>query len=499
VQTGDAVCYWLGVQASSVPRFPRLATKLAYGVGSVADGSKTAAFNVFLLFYYNQVLGLPGTLGGAAIFVALCVDAITDPLVGSLSDSWHSRWGRRHPFMYASALPTAACFVLLFNPPAGLGPVALFLWLLTFAVGVRAFLTLYMIPSGSMLPELTLDYDERTSLVSYRFFFGWLGGLATAQMGYLYFFAPSATFADGRFDPRAYGAFAAAAASLIAAAILACAGGTHRLIPTMRAPTQHETFTGRRLRAELRQVLRNRSYRMLLLGALFAAVAAGFNDVIGLYMSTYFWGLSTAELAVLVYALGLGALLAVFLARPITQRFDKKKVVLGLASFAVGFGALPVFLRLLGLMPPNGHPWLLPILFVHALCLITAVVAIGIGVSSMLADIVDEHDLATGQRQEGMFAAAISFVAKATSGLGGLIAGVALDVIGFPRGAEPGTVPQQLLVELGIVVGPVLLLLYLLSVICLARYDITRERHREILATLARRSHPVAGAPPTTG
>ena len=76
-----------------------------------------AAFNTFLLFYYNAVLGLSGTLSGAAIFLALCVDAVTDPLVGSISDNFHSRWGRRHPFMYAAPLPMAACFFLLFNPP----------------------------------------------------------------------------------------------------------------------------------------------------------------------------------------------------------------------------------------------------------------------------------------------------------------------------------------------------------------------------------------------
>lgn len=461
-------------------------------MGSIADGSKTAAFNVFLLFYYNQVLGLPATLGGAAIFVALCVDAITDPLVGSLSDNLHSRWGRRHPFMYAAVVPTAVCFVLLFNPPAGLGPGALFAWLLTFAVGVRSFLTLYTIPSGSMLPELTSDYDERTGFVSYRFFFGWVGGLTTAQMGYLYFFAPSATFADGRFDPAAYGAFAVAAGGLMGASILVCALGTHRLIPALKPPTPHGAFSVRRLAEEVREVMRNRSYRALVLGALFAAVAAGFNDVIGLYMSTYFWGLRTDQIAVLVYALAIGALLAVGLARPVMYRFDKKRTALGLAACALVIGPLPVLLRLAAMMPPNGSPWLVPILFVHALGMVTAIVAVGIGVSSMLADIVDEHELNTGRRQEGMFVAAISFVGKATSGLGGLLAGLALDAIGFPRGAEPGAVSERLLVDLGTVVAPLLLLLYLLAVACLSRYDLTRTRHREILSALAQRS--AAGA-----
>jgi Na+/melibiose symporter-like transporter len=66
---------------------------------------------LLLLFYYNQVLGVSGTLCGIALFIAIAIDAVTDSLMGSLSDSWRSRWGRRHPFMYAAAIPMALAFV----------------------------------------------------------------------------------------------------------------------------------------------------------------------------------------------------------------------------------------------------------------------------------------------------------------------------------------------------------------------------------------------------
>lgn len=462
----------------------RLSTKLYYGAGAVAQGSKNTAFNVFLLFYYNQVLGLPGTMSGTAIFVALCIDAITDPLMGSISDNFHSRWGRRHPFMYTSVLPTATCFFLLFNPPAGLGHQGLFVWLTIFAVGVRVSMTLYAIPSDAMVPEITSHYDERTSLISYRFLFGWLGGLTSAQMGYLYFFAPSERFADGRLNADAYRIFALVCALLIAAAILTCALGTHRLIPTLKSPSEKVPFSLRRLVGELRQVLRNRSYLTLLIGTLFAAVAGGFSDALGLYMSTYFWEFTTSQLAILLYAFALATLLAFALTRPITERFDKKASAMGLVTFAILFGPLPVFLRLLGLMPENGEPLLLYVIFVHALCLVTVVVAIGIILASMIADVVDENELMTGRRQEGMFMATIAFVAKATSGVGGFLAGVVLDMIAFPTGAEPGAVPPAKVFTLGLAVGPGLMGLYLLAWVFLSRYRITRERHSAILAAL---------------
>src|SRR5574341_1599721 len=95
-------------------------TKLFYGVGSVAFGVKDNGFGTFLLIYYNQVLGLAEDLVGLAIMLALVADAVLDPFIGWASDHLHSRWGRRHPFMYAAALPVAAMYYLLWTPPSGL-------------------------------------------------------------------------------------------------------------------------------------------------------------------------------------------------------------------------------------------------------------------------------------------------------------------------------------------------------------------------------------------
>jgi Na+/melibiose symporter-like transporter len=471
-------------------------TKLFYGVGSVAEGTKNTAFNVFLLFYYNNVLDLPGTLAGAAIFLALCVDAVTDPLVGALSDDTRTKIGRRHPYMYAAALPMAVCFYLLFHPPRNLSEAGLFAWLAVFAVGVRTSMTLYAIPSGAMVPELTEDYDERTTLVSWRFLFGWMGGLTISLLGYLVFFAPSERFADGRLDPDAYSRFGATCALFVFAAILLCAGGTHRLIPILKPPPAKRPLSWRRFREELRPVLRNRSYRALIVAAIFASVAGGFTDVVGLYVNTYFWEFPTSQIAILVYGLAASTLIAFALTRPITERYEKRRAALGMAAFAIGFGPLPIVLRLLGLMPPNGAPLLLPLILVHTVVLVATVVAIAITVASMIADVVDENELETGLRQEGLFTSAIAFAAKATSGLGGFFAGVALDLIAFPRGAEAGAVPAGKVTALGLVVGPGLMVLYLVTLVFLSRYRITRARHLATLEALAGRRETAAAATP---
>jgi GPH family glycoside/pentoside/hexuronide:cation symporter len=473
------------------------AVRLFYGLGAVSEGIQNTAFNVFLLFFYNQVLGVPGRWTGLAIFLALCVDAVMDPLIGSLSDGWRSRLGRRHPFLYAAAVPLALCFYLLFRPPAGLPDAALFAWLLCFSVGVRLSMTLYMIPSNAMVPELTADYDERTTLVAWRYLFAWAGGLSISLLAYLHFFATRGDGSDGRLDPAGYAGFGTACALLAAAAVWGSALGTHRVIPTLARPADGHHFTLRRFASEVREVLASPSYRSLIGAALFASVAGGFSDLVGLYVNTYFWEFTTDQIAFLVYALVPAVLLGTLAARPLTARFDKKRAALGLAGFAIGIGPLPIFLRLVGAMPANGSPWLLPIIVVHAVVSVACVVAIGITVSSMLADVADEGELLHGKRQEGMYTATISFAAKSSSGVGGLVAGLALDVIGFPRGAAPGSVPPGKVAALGLAVGPGLFLLFLVTLVFVARYRITRERHREILDELERRHRAARLEAPT--
>ena len=142
--------------------------RLAFGVGQLPEGIKSAAFGFFLLFYYNQVLGLSGTLSGIAIFIAMLVDAVSDPMVGALSDSTRSRWGRRHPYMYASAIPFALSFYFLFVPMDGLSEMGLFWWLTIFSILTRTCMTFYSVPHMSLGAELTSDYDERTLLSSLR-------------------------------------------------------------------------------------------------------------------------------------------------------------------------------------------------------------------------------------------------------------------------------------------------------------------------------------------
>ncbi len=460
-------------------------TTILYGVGAVAFGVKDNGFSFFLLLYYNQVLGLPEAWVGFGIMLALVLDGVFDPLVGYVSDHLRSRWGRRHPFMYAAAVPVAASYWLLWNPPDGLPPPQLFAYFVSVSVVVRMAIAVYEIPSASLVPELTDQYDERTSIFSWRFFFGWWGGLAMAIIAYAVFLRPDATHPVGQLNPAGYHRYGIVASVIMLVAILVSAVGTHGYIPYLRLPPQRRHRGLRGAVAELAGTLANRSFLALFCAGVTASMAAGLSAALGIYFNTYFWELTSDQISVFVLAMFPAALVAGALAPALSRAIGKKRAAIGVSVSAVVVGPLPVVLRLLGAFPANGTTALLGILLVFNTVAVTLVIMSGILTASMVADVVEEHEVATGRRSEGVFVAANAFVQTATSGVGIFASSLLLGAIGFPRDARPGHVDPEVVRRLGLVYTPALVLLYLVAIAFLSTYRISRESHEDNLRRLA--------------
>lgn len=126
---------------------PSLFTRLSFGIGGAADGIKNNGFEYALLFFYSNILGVNAGLVGLALLFALIIDAISDPVVGYWSDNMRTRFGRRHPFMYAALIPVAITYYFTWNPPAGISGNDLFLWLVVTTILVRLSFTFYDVPS----------------------------------------------------------------------------------------------------------------------------------------------------------------------------------------------------------------------------------------------------------------------------------------------------------------------------------------------------------------
>jgi Na+/melibiose symporter-like transporter len=461
-----------------------LRTRLSYGFGSVAFGTAYAGLSgAVLQIYLNQVLGMPAILVGTAIMVSLMADAVVDPLIGQWSDKSRTRWGRRHPFMYAAAAPAALFFFLLWNAPHGLGGRGLVIFTLAMMVLVRLSVSLYEINSNALTPELTPDYDQRTSLQSYRWFFGIVGGTAISLVLNLVFLKTSAHNHLGILNREGYAHFGALGAVVIFISILLSALGTQARIAFLPRPAPR---TGPMVRAfgEIRSTLLNRSLISLMLGGILGGVGAGVTNGLSIYFYTHFWDLGPSQFGLLVPMGALGSILAVFIAPPLARRFGKKRAMIGLFSVSVVTAAGPMFLRLMGLMVANGSPWLMPILIADGVVTATVAVVGYILIGSMMADIVEDAAVKTGVRSEGLVYAVSGLLPKFTGGIGAFIAGLLLTLVHFPAHAMKGTVDPQLMRHLAIIYLPMSASFSIVSIAVLGLYRIDRATHERNLETL---------------
>jgi glycoside/pentoside/hexuronide:cation symporter, GPH family len=192
--------------------------KVFNGLGSIAYGVKDNGFSTFLLIFYNQVIGLDASLVSLALMMALLIDAVVDPIIGHLSDRTYTRWGRRHPWLYLAPIPLAFAWMLLWSPPANLDHI--FAYLVVTAILVRTLVSCCEVPSQSLVPELTADYDERTSITRLRFLFAWMGGLLVFFLANTVFLKADATHKYGQLNPEGYWNYGLAGAILMAGSVI---------------------------------------------------------------------------------------------------------------------------------------------------------------------------------------------------------------------------------------------------------------------------------------
>lgn len=467
-------------------------TKSLYATGNLVDTTMNAALTNFLLFYLTVVCNLSGTLAGVAMFGALIADAFVDPFVGSLSDNLHSRFGRRHPFMILGVIPVALGLGLLFSVPAGLSGLSLFAYATVCLLVMRFGHSAFNIPYASLGAELTDDYHERSIIVAYRTFLGVFGSITPVVLGFLVFLSGPA-----RFTHNAYMPFAWSCSAVILAGGLISAFGTLDTLDRLHKTRAVEAHFLTRLAREVVEVFRNRSFRVLFSSLVIFFVAQGVAGVLALHAHQFFWKLPNNVILAIGVVLPIGTLAGIPFISWLAKRVEKITLSLGgLTVFCFCQLTVPL-LKVLDLLPPNG-PFVYGLLLTNVAVAGVAITSLVIGFQSMMADAADEHELLFGARREGLYFAGLNFSVKAAAGAGVLIAGRALDLIGFPTGlaAHGGAnahISVWTLKALGLLYGPGAALITSLALIILLGYRIDRKKHAEILAELTRRRRNHSG------
>lgn len=469
------------------PRTTRLPLlqRFGYACGGLVDGTALHPLNIFLLFYLTNVCGLPGALAGIAIAIGLAVDAVVDPLIGSLSDHSRSRLGRRLPFMLAALVPVAIAFTLLFSLPSGLNQTGLFILLAGASIALRVSVSLFLLPHQALGAELTDDYAERSSIMTLRWALFMIGGVSGIGLGFGVFF----TGPEGLMQRDQYTPFA-----LTLSAIILVGGLIAARTAWVTRGREHVAVgpkpSGLVVFRDLGEVFRSKSFRALFFGTLLFFMGFGVNSVLGLHANTYFWGLNAQQTQWVTLALFGGLLIGAPTVGPILRRSEKRTILLVAMVLLLLAQAAPVALRLAGLLPLSGGSlagFLIACTFLNGAMLAWAAIAS----AAIMPDAADEHELLFGSRKEGLYFAGIAFANKAASGFGTFIAGLVLQVVVMGPAPGHGEAAQALTANgatlIGLAYGPGAALLSAAALVTLATYRISKDRQADILTQLATR------------
>jgi Na+/melibiose symporter-like transporter len=461
--------------------------RVAYGLGSVAQGVGNVALSTTIINYYLvRVVGLRPAIVGLVILVSLVVDAVLDPAIGRWSDTFRSPWGRRHPFMYVSAVPIALAAAFLWRNPMGLHGGALAIYALVMLIVLRVSGGLYQIPSDALAPELAPDYDARTALISWRWFFGLVGFLAITVILNGVFLRKDAHHPLGQNDPAAYANFGIVAAIIAFISIVGSAAATHRYIPYLKQPPVRTQSAGQTMR-EIVRILANPSLIAIIASGVVSGLASGITSTLTSFMNFYFWGLTPQVIAGMTLLTALAAPIGVVAAPFLSRVLDKKRTMITVFVLSVFTGVIPVTLRLLGVLPPNGSP-LVPLILTADLFVAGTLGIMGfVIVGSMVADVVEDAAVKTGVRAEGLLFAANGLLPKITGGVGAFVGNMMLEVVHFPTGAETGAVDKvdpAIMHNLALISLPVGAILNLIAISVLVFYRIDRRTHEANLEAL---------------
>lgn len=438
-------------------------TKLKFGIGDFGISATTALTQFYMLFYYTDVVGIdPGIAGTAMLVGKLTWDMINDVLFGYLEDKTRSRWGRRRPYLIFCPIPLALAFWLLLSLPAGMSNVAAFFAIIGTFILFDTFNTLLGTAYSAMTAELTSDYDERTSVSTYRMMFNVVGYILGAGITTL--LADIISNASGVSVREAWGTV-----GLIFGAVAAITSMIPGLFVKYTPAVESKPTELPPVKAIL-STFRNRPFVRYI--------------IISSIMSTAFTLVTTMLPYYLIYQMDMGAtqslvmlLMLVTLAVCLVPCSKVSGHIGKAKTYALGIGIACVALIVAFFLPTGAG---IPMYLVAAVA--------GLGFSSqwvcphsMIPDVIEYDELATGERREGIYYGMNSMSGKVTGALGSAICGWGLKICGYVENAAQ---TSQALFGIRIMFALLPAVLLLVCVPLLMKYPITRESHAEVVRQL---------------
>ena len=432
--------------------------KLAYGSAEFSVSIVFTTISIFFLFFLTEVVGISPAAGSMVLSVAVLWDAFSDPIMGIVSDRTPGRYGRRRPYILASAVPYGVIFWLLFVVPPLRGNMLIAYYMFV-ALLMHTAMTILDVPYTAMAAEMTRDYDERTSLVSYRVICGSVGTLLVASVFY---------YAVEQFDdPKTGWSVASSVVGLICLfPILYMWHGTRGW--------EHQAGDAEPLtvRDVSEAVFRNRTFRYVLGLFLFSISAVYASGTMAMYFLEYLMQFTEGQISVYWFVLFLMMALWVPVITFLANRIGKRGAfILLMAVWAAGFGVGAMLVR----------PGMTVMMYLLAiLASIGGIATYQLG-WAMIADVVEVDEFKTGRRREGLYYGVCNFAMKLGSALALFLVGQLLELIGY----EPGMVQSaSTILGLRVIFGPLLASIIIVSIVIAYFMPMTRAKHKALIEAI---------------
>ena len=437
--------------------------KVAYAVGDFANSVGPGTIVPFwYLFFLTDVARLNPALAGLTVLVGGIWDAVNDPLVGMLSDRTRTRWGRRRPYLLFGALPFGITFALLWIVPPIRNQMLLALYFAFIYILFDTAFTFVGCPYSALTPEMTLGHDERTVLTTYRMSVSIVAGLIAA-VGFAVVL--DAFPGDRQAAFRLMGIICGTA--FVPTTLIAYAGARER--KEFQAEPAPNPIDG------LRFVLRNREWRFTLAMSLLSWIPVDIASAVFAYYLIYWVGVEAVEASVVQAIILASAALCLPLVLWMSRRWEKRR------AFSISMLSWAVVMLALLFLPQRARA----MAYVAAILVGPGVSAAHVLPTAMSADVLDVDELASGKRQEGIYAGFGVFVRKLSTKL--VLAGIGpiLAWSGYVSGASVQTPQALTAIRVAISVVPAIILI---SAAAVGRfYPLTRARHQELQTELAKR------------
>lgn len=447
-----------------------VATKMKYGVGDFGMAVVTAMLQFSMLFYYTDVVGVkPGLAGTAMLVGKITWDLINDTLFGYLEDKTKSRWGKRRPYLIFGALPFALSFWGVFSIPKGLGDTAYFFLIVGSFILFDTFHTLTATAYSAMTAEITEDYNERTSLSTYRMVFSVIGYIAGAGV--------SGVLAD--VYSKAFGVTVAQGWSLVALTF-GVLGGISMLIPGLFLKYEPAVESKPSELPPFKSILSTFKNKPFVMYVIITSIMSISFTMVTTMLNYYIAHRLDMEESGLLIMLAMMGTLAIFLVPCgiIMNKIGKAK------AYALGLTIASAALIVVFLLPGGPNPMIF---------LLAAIAGLGFSAQwvcphSMIPDVIEYDELMTGERREGVYYGVHATSGKITGALASAACGWGLELGNYVDNLQPGEVqPDGAVLSIRIMFALIPAIFLLICVPLLLKYPITRESHAEVMRKLQER------------